>query len=191
MKNKAIPFTFSIVGIWFLIFFAIGPIFIFFGLKGNSNYKDYIEITGYYLEKEPADDNLYYLIYTYEVNGEIYKLTSNVQTNIIPKAETPTQVLYNPNNPKDAIIKDDNNFFLIFGVLWSLVCLAPIAMFKNKGLFFVLIMEVIYLFVYMFLNTLLGTNVLKNVTIISQVLIFLIGFIWIIIDQRKSHTIRI
>ena len=193
MENVKQIIHFSIAGaIMLLIFFAtIGLVFIFIGISMNSKYSDYEEVIGYYMSKEHASEDLYYLIYTYEINDEVYNIKSNVQTNIIPKVETPTKILYNPNNPREAVIKGDNNFFIYFGLLWILFCLVPITIFKNRGLGFIIITEIIYIFIYLFINNLLDITLMEKINLISQVIILLIGIVWSIIDIRKREKIEI
>ena len=192
MENVKIVIPFSIVGIIILlIVFAIGLVFIFIGINMNSKYNNYEEVIGYYISKEHSSEDLYYLIYTYEINGEVYNIKSNVQTNIIPKAETPTKILYNPNNPSEAIIKGDNNFLIFFGVLWILFCLAPIAIFKNKGLGFIIITEIIYIFIYLFINNLVDMDLMEKINLMSQAIILLIGIVWTMIDIRNREKIEI
>ena len=192
MENVKIVIPFSIVGIIILlIVFAIGLVFIFIGINMNFKYNNYEEVIGYYISKEHSSEDLYYLIYTYEINGEVYNIKSNVQTNIIPKAETPIKILYNPNNPSEAIIKGDNNFLILFGVLWILFCLAPIAIFKNKGLGFIIITEIIYIFIYLFINNLVDMDLMEKINLMSQAIILLIGIVWTMIDIRNREKIEI
>ena len=192
MENVKIVIPFSILGIiLLLIFFSVGPVFIYIGINMNSKYSDYREVIGYYISKEHASEDLYYLIYSYEINGEVYNLKSDVQTNIIPKSETPVEILYNPDNPSEAVIKNNNSFFTLFGILWILFCIAPIAIFKNKGLGFIVIVEIVYIFIYVFINNLLDIELMKIINIISQILIFLIGTIWTMIESKKKEKIQI
>ncbi len=115
----------------------IGVFFLGLGIyeTATSNTKDYAETVGYYnystiAEKEHYDSvknkhyaTTYYLTYQYAVDGEVYFVTSDYSTSIEPTYGEEIKVLYDTENPENAVIGGPtkrSNFLMIFGIFFIL-----------------------------------------------------------------------
>lgn len=95
----------------FAIFFClfIGSLIIWIQQlqKENLKYKKYETVIGEFIKADVyhrSDDTSYKLIYQYYANGELYQVTTNYGTSMIPTKGTPRKIRYYKNNPKEAII---------------------------------------------------------------------------------------
>jgi len=121
--------------IFLSIFILSGILCLVIGYQKNNEYKEktrkYIEIQGVYIgskiySEEDENDNYnetYSLVYSYEVNGKVYTIDTDYGTAFIPAEGTKKTILYNPNNPKEAIIEGNSsgNFILAFGIAFIIV----------------------------------------------------------------------
>lgn len=120
-----------------LLALLIGVIFLSLGIyeTATSQTKDYCETVGYYnystiAETEHYDSikkkhyaTTYYLTYQYAVDGEVYYVTSDYTTSIEPSFGEEIKVLYDAQNPENAVIGGPakrNNFLMIFGIFFIL-----------------------------------------------------------------------
>lgn len=120
-----------------LLALLIGVIFLSLGIyeTATSQTKDYSETVGYYnystiAETEHYDSikkkhyaTTYYLTYQYAVDGEVYYVTSDYTTSIEPSFGEEIKVLYDAQNPENAVIggpAKKNNFLMIFGIFFIL-----------------------------------------------------------------------
>lgn len=120
-----------------LLALLIGVFFLGLGIyeTATSNTKDYAETVGYYNYSTIADyehyDSIkkkhyattYYLTYQYAVDGEVYYVTSDYTTAIEPSYGEEIKVLYDTENPENAVIGGPakrSNFLIIFGVFFIL-----------------------------------------------------------------------
>lgn len=123
----------------FVVF--IGILLLRWGLETNNEYKsilkEYREIEGKFIGEQvySTDDNnndTYFLIYSYEVDGNTYEISTNYGTSFIPKEGTEKTILYNPDDPEEAIIKGNNS--ILCSILGIVCILMPIAMLMIKKL---------------------------------------------------------
>ena len=68
----------------------------------------------------------YELIYTYEVKGKNYTVSTNYGTNNIPDENSIRKVKYDSNNPSKSILVGTNNsnFLIYFGIFFTLSSIA-------------------------------------------------------------------
>lgn len=105
----------------------------------TSPTKDFESVTGYFygstLYESESYDPLrnenhaatYKLTYRFTVDSKEYFVTSESSTAFIPAIDTPSEILYNPNNPNEAVIggpKKRSTFIIFFGLFFSLGSLA-------------------------------------------------------------------
>lgn len=113
----------------YLISFLFGALFIWLGANQIIEYKEksntYLEVQGRYInsiKKDYGDDISYYLVYEYQVGENLYKITTDYSTDIIPEYGSEKTVLYNPEAPDDALIKDEMPIVLIvFGAIFIII----------------------------------------------------------------------
>ncbi len=94
--------------------FAIGIFLLFIGVKDvislSAKTKDWFESPGYFREyRKIGEDNdgkpLYKLKYVYYAGGEEYFVETEYTSGVIPNLDSERLVIWNPENPADAIIK--------------------------------------------------------------------------------------
>lgn len=111
---------------------------------------DYEKTVGYFYdsvlnEKEHYDSvknensaATYNLIYKYTVDGKEYMITTDYSTSFVPSSGTEIAIMYNPQNPDDAIIggpTKENNILILLGIFFILCSIPFIAIifFGGKG----------------------------------------------------------
>lgn len=118
---------------------GIGILLFCLAFSGRAEEKkqtaDYVATEGIYegaslyseAEYDPARDThssaTYYLTYRYEVDGETYYVTTDYATGILPKANSTRRILYDPQDPSQAVIKGmgRNSGLLIGGILFTAI----------------------------------------------------------------------
>lgn len=127
-------FNFKIVISCFLILctLIIGPTFLYIGIRNtyklNKLTKNYILTNGYFKDYEvyntsKKSNTTYKLIYTYEVSGKKYSISTDYGVGSIPEKNSIRKVKYNSQNPNKAILLGTNhsNFLIYFGAFFTLV----------------------------------------------------------------------
>ncbi len=119
-----------------IVSIIIGGILLFIGINNirSVNSKNYIKTEAIYQRKEIYSSNddevTYSLIYSYIVDGKEYEIKTDYGTSIIPKQGSKRVVMYDIQNPKDAILKGGgNDIVIICGLLFIIV---PIIIFFGK-----------------------------------------------------------
>ena len=117
-------------GVFFSIFILVGILALNFGIQESQVYKEkvamYKETEGIYIgynlysEADYDSSATYSLEYAYEVNGNMYTVFTDYGTTSIPVKGTKKTILYNPENPSEAIIEGNfsGNFATWFGVIF-------------------------------------------------------------------------
>lgn len=120
------------------IFILVGILCMAIGIQKSIQYKEkvktYKKTQGIFInskEIEPEDfqeemeasNSTYILTYAYEVNGKIYTVSTDYETAFIPEEGSKKTVLYNPDNPEEAIIEGNTSsiFVLILGIMFSVI----------------------------------------------------------------------
>lgn len=81
------------------------------------------EAGGYDAARKAQTADTYRLIYSYTVNDEPYTLSTDYGTSIVPSFGSETEILYNPENPDEAVIGGPNQFgrqMIFFGLFFAL-----------------------------------------------------------------------
>ena len=81
------------------------------------------EAGGYDAARKTETADTYRLIYNYTVNGEIYTLSTDYGTSIVPSFGSESEILYNPKNPGDSVIGGPNqsgNQLIFIGLFFAL-----------------------------------------------------------------------
>ena len=128
--------------IFLLIPIIIGIGLVAFGIyntkQQNLQTKNFVETTGYFVGTDiySNDDNnpTYMLIYTYNVDGVDYYISTNYGTSFVPESGSKKTIQYNPNNPNDAIIKGFGANYILFlvGFIFIGFSLIPIMASSSK-----------------------------------------------------------
>ena len=123
------------------IFVIVGIIVLFFSVKNIKTYNEkkatFTEATAKVIDYAHDDEGLQAIIVEYNINGVTYKKQSNVYSNMPKSIGTEVGIYYNPNNPADAIWKNDSTNIImpLLGGIFTVVGL--IAMFfsvkQNKS----------------------------------------------------------
>lgn len=66
------------------------------------------EAGGYDAARKTETADTYRLIYSYTVNGETYTLSTDYGTSIVPSFGSETEILYNAENPGEAVVGGPN-----------------------------------------------------------------------------------
>lgn len=106
------------------------------GIKETAEFpSDYVETIGYYegstiaeeahydSQKQESVATTYYLTYQFTVDNEIYYVTTNYSTSIVPSLGEEITILYDAENPENAVIggpSNDNTFLILFGLFFIL-----------------------------------------------------------------------
>lgn len=113
-----------------------GVFFLFFGVKGsvewNNRTKNYKETVGYYVsyrvyttdKYKPVrkhtfriyNQNSYQLTYSYTVDGKEYTVSTDYGVGNLPNQGSTKKILYNPNDPEEAVVKGTNSNSIMIGV---------------------------------------------------------------------------
>ena len=132
MKNKPIIIPILLVAACFL-----SGVFIFIlGVKGsislNNKTKNYETTVGYlsdygvYSDSEVKNGKVknatYYLVYTYEVDGQSYTVSTDYGQGKVPEYGTTKEIKYNPDSPDKAVVTgvNGNRFMIFFGLFFML-----------------------------------------------------------------------
>ena len=81
------------------------------------------EAGGYDAARKTETANTYRLIYNYTVNGETYTLSTDYGTSIVPSFGSEAEILYNPENPGEAVVGGPNqsgNQLILIGLFFAL-----------------------------------------------------------------------
>lgn len=110
------------------VFGFLGTMFMLFGLvliiDHHEKSKVYIETISTVIEHKQEDENTYYYVVEYEVDGKTYTKTSDVATSNPKKIGKEISIKYNPDNPSEAIwTKDYDTIILpIISVIFIVAC---------------------------------------------------------------------
>lgn len=124
-KNKIIFF----MSISIIIIIGILIFILYNSQKKNEKFERYVKAEAILVdlkekERTSSDDSVtYYTTYSYEVNGQNYKITPNYSTNNIKKIKI---IKYNPANPNEVIFPDEN-IFLVIGLMVVFIVIIVIA----------------------------------------------------------------
>lgn len=127
-------FNFQIVVSSFLVLsvLVIGIVCLFFGIRDtynlNKKTKEYLTTEGYFQDYSiynvDKDGTTYKLIYTYEVDGKEYTLTTDygIGAEFIPEINSKREIKYHSDNPTEAVLSGTNrsNFLIYFGAFFTL-----------------------------------------------------------------------
>ena len=111
-KKKTLDTKIIVGGGLVLLTFFIGVGCLFFGIKENfqlnKTTKDYLTTNGYFSDyhiyRIDKEETTYELIYTYEVKGKNYTVSTNYGTNYIPEENSVREVKYDPDDPSKSIL---------------------------------------------------------------------------------------
>ena len=126
-------FNMKQLSIYLLLFitFIVGICLIYFGIKNQNELKekskDYLETEGYYTSYSTyGESDTHKLIYTYEVDGKEYNISTDYGTMIIPKENSTKIIKYDKNNPEEAIIEgiNRNNINICLGAVFIIISIA-------------------------------------------------------------------
>ena len=115
---------------------VVGVFLLFFGVKGsvewNNRTKNYEETVGYYVsyriyttdKYKPVrkhtfriyNQNSYQLTYSYTVDGKEYTVSTDYGVGNLPDQGSTKKILYNPNDPEEAVVKGTNSNSIMIGV---------------------------------------------------------------------------
>lgn len=130
-----------IVGILLVMCFLMGTLFLSvkIGYDNSHKGKNYIPTQGKYVDAKIQSKNsgknretTYYLIYSYEVDGKEYRVSTDGGTSYIPEYGSEKIVLYNQENPSDAYIKGENNTLYLFATVFMGVPLIALVVWGKK-----------------------------------------------------------
>lgn len=127
--------VFAFLGGFFLLF---GGIFVAVGLFRDRHSKTWPSIQGTIVKKGKLFLNVpdRYPSFKYEVNGKVYEKTSSIRQTPGFKDESIITILYNPDNPHQAIIDSFAQRGTVFKVLGYV--------FIGVGIFFLTISAIIF-----------------------------------------------
>lgn len=126
-------FNMKQLSIYLLLFitFIVGICLIYFGIKNQNELKekskDYLETEGYYTSYSTyGESDTHKLIYTYEVDGKEYNISTDYGAMIIPKENSTKIIKYDKNNPEEAIIEgiNRNNINICLGAVFIIISIA-------------------------------------------------------------------
>lgn len=115
----------------------IGIVLVSLGIRNavSDSTKGYEKTTGYLVDytlyeaggydaaRKTESADTYRLIYSYTVNGEAYTLSTDYGTSIVPSVGSETEILYNPENPGEAVVGGPNqsgNQLIFIGLFFAL-----------------------------------------------------------------------
>ena len=109
-----------------------GIIFLFFGIKESVSLaiktKDWFEAPGYFRDYSVYDvdsdgDITYRLKYVYYSGGAEYYIETDYGSEIVPEIDSIKTILYEPENPKNAVIKggEASSVYLTIGVMFTAI----------------------------------------------------------------------
>lgn len=121
-----------------IICFICGAVMLTLGIKNTYNIskktKNYHETIGFfdsYTIYSTKKSSTYKLIYTYNVNGKRYSISTNYGTGFIPKKGSTRTIKYNPRKKEEAIIKGTgtNTFLIFIGIMFTTI---PLIIFLDR-----------------------------------------------------------
>lgn len=115
-----------------------GIIFLFLGIKESVSLviktKDWFEAPGYFRDYsvynvDSDGDVSYRLKYVYYSGGEEYFIETDYTSEVIPEIDSVKTILYEPENPKNAVIKggEASSVYLTIGFMFTAIPLFMIA----------------------------------------------------------------
>ena len=103
-----------------VILIAIGVALSFYGNKIINEFIDkndpFVEVTATVIDYEytgPEDEGAY-TIYEYNVDGVVYKVSSNIKSTDLPTIGDTTTIKYNPSNPTEVVFLNGTNHVVMF-----------------------------------------------------------------------------
>lgn len=146
-STKKRNFNFKIFVSSFLVILVLlmGILCLALGIKdtyfNDKNTKNYLTTTAYFIDyeiNEKDDDNSYFLIYEYNVDGQNYTLKTTYSTGFVPDLNSSREIKYNPDDPKEAIFlgTNSNNFLIFYGAFFLFGGLVFVLIYlQGKGVF--------------------------------------------------------
>ena len=109
-----------------------GVVLLFFGIKDSValaiKTKDWFEAPGYFREYSVYNVNndgeiTYRLKYVYYSGGAEYFIETDYGSEVIPEIDSVRTVLYEPENPKNAVIKggEASSLYLTLGIMFTVI----------------------------------------------------------------------
>lgn len=120
----------AVIIIFFSAALLVGTVSLFVGIKDSvslaAKTKDWFDTTGYFRDYSIYNVNsdgetTYRLKYIYYAGGAEYIIETDYGSEIIPEIDSVRTVLYEPENPENALLKGGNSsdVFLYTGVLFT------------------------------------------------------------------------
>ena len=103
-----------------VILIAIGIVVSFYGNKILNEFIDkndsFVEVTATVVDYDYAgsEDGSAYTIYEYNVDGVVYKVSSNIKSTDLPAIGDTTTIKYNPSNPTEVVFLNGSNYVVMF-----------------------------------------------------------------------------
>lgn len=123
-----------------IIFMLCGLGLCIYSYFSINSYKEkdsvYIETNALVVDYKYNDEGLMAIIAEYEVSGNKYRITSNVYSSHNKSIGEAVAVKYNPQNPSDAIWKNDNSIIfvsIVGGVFFVVGVFTTILYFKKRS----------------------------------------------------------
>lgn len=122
----------AVIIILFASALLVGVVSLFFGVKDSIalavKTKDWFDATGYFRDYSVYNVNsdgetTYRLRYVYYAGGAEYFIETDYGSEIIPEIDSTRTVLYEPENPENAVLKggESSSVYLYIGVMFTLV----------------------------------------------------------------------
>ena len=121
----------AIIILLFASALLVGFASLFFGIKNTAmqaiKTKDWFETTGYFRDYSVYDiddgKTTYRLKYVYYAGGAEYFAETDYGSEIIPETDSTRTVLFNPENPAEAIIKggEGSSVVLTIGIMFTVI----------------------------------------------------------------------
>lgn len=126
------PKAMILFGIIVLIFITFCAFFAFKSEINPANRSNYVETQGVVVELDDYFDSssgeyMYTAIAEFTVDGTTYKVKENRSSSNPTPIGTHVTILYNPENPRDAVFKSANVGFVFVIILFSIFYIAGIA----------------------------------------------------------------
>ena len=116
------PKAFIWFGIVVILFVTIFGIIAYFSILNPANRDNYVEAQGVVVDNYDYYDYsngeyLYSAIAEFEVDGEVYMVKDNASSSYPTIIGREVTILYNPENPRDAVFKSSNVAFVIVVII--------------------------------------------------------------------------
>ncbi len=122
----------AIIILLFSVALLAGMIFLFLGIKESVSLaiktKDWFDAPGYFREYSVYNvdndgDISYRLKYVYYAGGAEYFIETDYGSEVIPEIDSVRTVLYEPENPENAIIKggEASSVYLTIGIMFTVI----------------------------------------------------------------------